>query len=250
MSANESKTDKLAFVHGHPSYIAADFHYEPHAHPYNELVLVQQGRFRTRVAGQDFVAQRGDVLLYLAGTVHEEWVECNAPVLVWACAFRWNGFQQDEPILRRDSHGHIQELLAQIHLLKKTSGAYICLRILTKIVEELERLKTAKPDSMVEQVRTFIRSRLAHPLTVDDLAEIAGLSQSHFARLYRDNAGRTPMEDVRFLRVEEARRLIMTTQLPLRQIAPMVGLSNEYHLSRLLRTHLGVGVRDLRQSKK
>lgn len=57
------------------------------------------------------------------------------------------------------------------------------------------------------------------------------------------------MEDVRRLRVEEARELIITTNLLLKEIAPLVGLSDEYQLSRLLRRYLGVSTRKLRKSE-
>jgi transcriptional regulator GlxA family with amidase domain len=46
--------------------------------------------------------------------------------------------------------------------------------------------------------------------------------------------------------MEQARDLIRGTTLPLRTIAKRVGLRSEQHLSRLLRTHFGVGVRELR----
>lgn len=243
---NSGTLTGITFCHTHPSYIPANHHFAPHAHPHHELVLVQQGRFRSRVDGTDTVAKRGDILLYLAGTVHEEWCENAAPVLVWACGFGWNGFEADEPLLRHDTFGRIQELLARIHHMKKTSGPRLCLSILSTLLTELKRLKTTLPDTMVERVQTYIRSNISNSLTIEELAALTGFSQGYFARWYKTHAGRTPMEDVRLLRVEEARRLITTTALPLHKIAPLVGLSNEYHLSRLLKTHLGVGVRDLR----
>ena len=47
------------------------------------------------------------------------------------------------------------------------------------------------------------------------------------------------MEDVRTLRVEYARELILTTNLPLKAIAPMAGMSSEYALSKVFRRVLG-----------
>ncbi len=242
----EASLKRLIFHHTHPSYITAGHHYERHNHSHHELVLIQQGQFRARVMDTDFVARRGDILLYTAGVYHEEWAEKRAPVLVWACGFSWDGFEPDEPILRRDTYGRVQELLAGAHCVKKSIGPHMCANALRALVAELERLKTTPPDSIVEQVRTYIRARIAERVTVEDLARVTGLSQAYFARRYRALAGRTPMEDVRFLRIEEARRLIMTTEMSLHEIAPQVGISTEYHLSRLLRTHLGVGVRELR----
>jgi transcriptional regulator GlxA family with amidase domain len=47
------------------------------------------------------------------------------------------------------------------------------------------------------------------------------------------------MEDVRFLRIERARELIMTTNAPLKTIAEATGIANVYHLSHLFRQRLG-----------
>jgi len=56
------------------------------------------------------------------------------------------------------------------------------------------------------------------------------------------------MEDARFQRVEEARRLIQTSSLPLSEIAETVGIPGESYLRRLLKSLLGVGMRELRPS--
>jgi transcriptional regulator GlxA family with amidase domain len=70
---------------------------------------------------------------------------------------------------------------------------------------------------------------------LDDLARKAGMSKYHFVRLYKKLSGRTPMNDVRMIRVEAARDLIITTDLPLKTIATRVGLGNEYYLCRVFR---------------
>jgi AraC family transcriptional regulator len=78
------------------------------------------------------------------------------------------------------------------------------------------------------------------------LAHVAGLSKFHFIRAYTAQAGLTPMADVRAIRLDAARHLILTTDLPLKVIAPQVGLASEFHLSRLFTAHFGAGVRQLR----
>jgi transcriptional regulator GlxA family with amidase domain len=69
-------------------------------------------------------------------------------------------------------------------------------------------------------------------ITVDELARRAGLSRAHFIRRYKQAAQRTPMQDLRMIRVELARELLLTTDLPLKAIAARTGFCDEYHLSR------------------
>ena len=236
---------EAVFHHGHPSYIPALFHYEAHSHCHHEMILVQQGRLRARVGGSDCVAGRGDILLYTAGTLHEEWTE-DCPVLVWTCSFDWSGLGPNERLLRHDAHGRVQELLARMNFLKQIGKRHLCPLVVQVMLVEFKRLATLESNAMVEQVRAFIRSNLDSPFSLDDLAQAAGLSKCHFVRQYRTITGRTPMEDARILRVEEARHLLINSTLLLREIAPKVGLRDEYQLSRLLKIHLGMGARELR----
>lgn len=241
---------KIEFISAHPTYIPKGYHYESHCHLYNELVLIQQGRYRSRVAGVDRIASPGDILLYPQGMVHEEWVEDSQLVLTWACTFKQSG---QAFIFCHDTNGRVQELLAQLtgdtmvaHFPKKQKDQRVG-ALFEMLLVELRELVRGQPMSMVEQVRRYIRNNLPRVLTLDELSAVVGLSKYHFARQYHAHTGRTPMEDVRFLRAEEARKLILNTTLPLCSIAPQVGLPDEFRLSRLLKGIFGVGARELRQ---
>lgn len=244
--------EDMDFWSAWPCFFEPGSHFRTHAHDYHELIVIQQGQYRARVSTQERIAGPGDVLFYSAGRVHEEWVEGDKPVLLWSCNFRCTGLRHAEPAFRRDVHGNLMEHIARINhywMQNEINNGYqdIFPPLMAKVLEELDRLPCWEPYTMVDQVRDYVRPRLTESFTVADLAKVAGLSKSHFAKRYQELSGRTPMEDIRIFRVEEAGRLIATTPLPLHEIAPIVGIANVYHLSRLLKTVLGVGVRDLRK---
>lgn len=242
------------FILAYSHFIRVNHHFELHTHDHHEVVLVQYGRFRSQVCGHEYVAFRDDILLYTAGTPHEEWAEGGKPTLTYSCSFKHNGIAPDEPVFRWDAHNKVQEILAELcfwHYADVNNNEQIrhrkeALLVLEALVEELRRLTVYEPRGMVDQVRAFIRSRMTDPITVDDLADLAGLSRCYFIGRYHALTGRTPMEDVRLMRVEEARRIIVTTDLPLYEVAQRVGVASEYHLSHLLKKHLGTGARELR----
>lgn len=257
MSEDKQERSQPQFLFAYPVYVSVNYHFGLHAHDHNELVIVQHGRFRSRVGNEEHLAFRGDILLYTARTPHEEWAEDGKPVLSWACAFKYDGFTGNEPVFCWDAHGRVQELMAyltELHYndeLRREHHRHTdeAPAVLLEVIKELHLLTAYESHGMVDQVRSFIRSRMDQDIAVEDLADVAGVSSSHFIRQYRALTGRTPMDDVRHMRVEEARRLITTTDLTLSQIAPRVGMANEYHLSRLLRQHLGQGVRELRHAQ-
>ncbi len=89
-------------------------------------------------------------------------------------------------------------------------------------------------------MHNHIATHLAEPIAVGDLAVIAGMSLAHFIRSYRGLTGRTPMAEVRRARLEVARHLVATSDLPLREIPGRVGLATVQHLTRLFRKHFGI----------
>lgn len=105
-------------------------------------------------------------------------------------------------------------------------------------------------DPIVEETRSWVLAHVADEIRLDDLAELAGLSRYHFIRRYKSATGHTPMEDVRTIRVDHARSLLLTTDLTLKEIAPRSGLGDEYSLSRVFRRVLGTSPRSLRRFHK
>lgn len=81
--------------------------------------------------------------------------------------------------------------------------------------------------------------RLADPLTVDDLAHVAGLSRYHFTRLFNAHVGAAPMTWLNDLRLKEAGRLLRTTSLPLKDIAARCGFSDANYFGKVFRARIG-----------
>jgi YesN/AraC family two-component response regulator len=95
------------------------------------------------------------------------------------------------------------------------------------------------PESRVRSVDAFIRTHLAERLSVEDLAQAAGLSVFYFTRMFKAATGRTPHDYVMEVRVEEAEKLLASTQLPLGEIASRLGFANQAHFSAVFRRKRG-----------
>ena len=100
---------------------------------------------------------------------------------------------------------------------------------------------------MVSAVHDCVRHGISQSITLEMLANHVGLSKYHFARRYRIASGLTPMADVRSMRLEYVRDLLLTTHLPVKSIAAMAGFSDEAVLYRHFRQRLGITPRQLRQ---
>jgi AraC-like DNA-binding protein len=71
-----------------------------------------------------------------------------------------------------------------------------------------------------------MRERLAEPLTIDDLATAAMFSRYHFSRLFRRLTGISPGRFLAAIRIQEAKRLLVSTSLTVAAISTSVGYTS------------------------
>jgi len=93
----------------------------------------------------------------------------------------------------------------------------------------------------------YIETHLIDELSAEKLADVAGMSVPHFNRVFRKTLRLSPMEYVLSLRVQEAQRLLVTTDLPLSEIATTVGFYDQSHFTKRFRKVTGITPRQYRK---
>jgi AraC family transcriptional regulator len=93
-------------------------------------------------------------------------------------------------------------------------------------------------DCQFAAVRAVMEERLADPVSLAELASIAGLSVSQFSRQFKARTGLAPHRFLLGLRVDQACRLLRTDCTPIADIAVRCGFSHQEHLTRVMRAHL------------
>ena len=91
-----------------------------------------------------------------------------------------------------------------------------------------------------DSLHAWVAANLHENLTVERLAEHAGMSMRTFARTYASQSGRTPAKMVEAMRLEAACRALEKTALPLKAIAANTGYVEEQNLRRVFQRQLGV----------
>jgi transcriptional regulator GlxA family with amidase domain len=86
----------------------------------------------------------------------------------------------------------------------------------------------------------WLVSHLAEPLTIEDMAEHAGWAPRTFARRFAAETGTTPARWLAAQRLDHARRLLESTDLPVDQVAERSGLGTAGNLRLHLARRLGV----------
>src|SRR5215469_10912399 len=85
----------------------------------------------------------------------------------------------------------------------------------------------------------YVDAHLAERITLYQLARMAGLSTGHFCRAFKQTFGVPTHAYLIRRRVERAQSVMLSTQLPLSEIALACGLSDQSHFTRLFRRIVG-----------
>lgn len=97
----------------------------------------------------------------------------------------------------------------------------------------------AVEDRNLARALQFIRERACTGLSVDQVAEAAGLSRSVLQRRFREVLEKTVHEAIFDTRLKRACELLTETELPLIDIAEQAGFKHQEYLGAVFRAHFG-----------
>ncbi len=104
-----------------------------------------------------------------------------------------------------------------------------------------------KEPPRLRDISTFVLEHVDQPLPVERIAAGVGMSPRTLSRWCREHLQESPAELVRRVRVDEARRLLEETSLPLKDITARTGLGDVSTLWRVFTQRLGVTPAEYRQ---
>jgi len=107
---------------------------------------------------------------------------------------------------------------------------------------------TGLPRYKLRRVTEYIDSRIGGPISLDDLAEVAGVSRFHFHRQFRKSLGVTPHEYVLRARIERAKGLLTGSDLTVGEVSGAVGFADQSHFSNIFRKLTAMTPRSFRDS--
>ena len=122
-----------------------------------------------------------------------------------------------------------------------------CAKILHRLLAELFfNNATFSPSTRtshfhsLEPSLSFLRQNLDRHVSLEEMAKQAGLSESHFSRLFKEQTGHSPLDYFIFLKIQHACTLLAVTDLAVKEISLAVGYGDCYYFSRLFKKVVGV----------
>lgn len=95
-------------------------------------------------------------------------------------------------------------------------------------------------------ITTYIQAHYHSELTLEAMAQRAGITPSYFSRLFKDYAGMSFVSYVAETRIEAAKKM-MELDYTMQSIASSVGYRDYRYFSRVFRTHTGLSPKEYRR---
>ncbi|MCI7813532.1 MAG: AraC family transcriptional regulator [Lachnospiraceae bacterium] len=192
-------------------------------------------------AGDCFLVYPNQEILYYADE-NDPWEYCwigfsgsDAPSILGA-----TDFSPESPVLFSCPFGdEIQKQFLYIYAIRgndfknaveMTGKLYTALALFMKDTNQTKKRGTY--DGYVQKSIEYISSHYSYPITVEDIAQYAGVSRSHLFRAFQSCLKQSPKEYLISFRIKQACLLLKTSDLSITSIANSVGFDNSLYFSK------------------
>jgi AraC family transcriptional regulator len=97
--------------------------------------------------------------------------------------------------------------------------------------------------------KEMLRASIGSDLSIATVAAVCRLTPNHFGRCFKRSTGDTPYQYLTRLRLEEAKRLMLTAQRSLAEIALACGFGDQSHFTRIFSRNVGTSPAAWRRSR-
>lgn len=110
----------------------------------------------------------------------------------------------------------------------------------------LSTKKHSKKDGVIQSIE-YMREHISDIITLDDLAEVAGLSVSHYCAMFKLKTMQTPMQLYTSMKIQRACQLLQNKNQTIKAISYSLGFFDQYHFSKVFKQVMGVAPKNFRR---
>lgn len=160
-----------------------------------------------------------------------------------------------DPAIAQMTSALLQAMTEKVDdLYAETSAAWLAVHLVTRYGTRSGIGDSRSPgvisDARVARVIEFMSAHFDQPLTLDQLAAEACVSKFHFTRLFRSKVGQSPLGFLTDLRLEAARRMLVTSDLSVAAVGEACGYRAPSHFSAAFTARYGLTPTAFRATSK
>lgn len=243
-----------------------------HWHVEYEMIIVKKGQLKLILDGKSFYVNEGESAFISGGVVHggipeeceyycivfdlaalfKDVALCSKSVAIFLtnadCFTGVYGAERKQSAIMREILYSMQNRdngydLNVIGLLWKLLGAFVS----EPVISEGEQINKSQRQKL-KDVLSYIRKNIDKNITLEELAQVSGMSPRYFCRVFKSMTGRTPIEYVNYYRIETASQMLITTGESVTDIALNCGFNDMSYFSKMFKKLKGINPSKFRQA--
>lgn len=230
-------------------FYPAGMRQDRHRHRFPALSFVVSGQYRECIERKVHSREMSTLIYHPADEEHAVAFESDVQILSVEFSINDNASNTAHSIDRGSSH--CSELIAwfgirlRCEIARSDSASYLAIEgLISEMLAEGSRGKVLTEEKGAAQwlarATDFIHDNFKTNLSLEEVAQIAGVHSAHLSRVFRQKMGCTVGEYLRRLRFEFACQQILSTEKSLCQVAHDAGFADQSHFNRIFRAQMGV----------
>lgn len=114
----------------------------------------------------------------------------------------------------------------------------------------MERMSTdtlAVSDPKLVKVVAYLKKHALEPITMTDILKAVPMARRSLERSFQQAFGRSPVDEIRRIRIDKVRKLLAETDMPMQEIAEACGYATYNYLTHVFKQTTGKTPRDYRK---
>lgn len=105
---------------------------------------------------------------------------------------------------------------------------------------KLTKERQTRPADVVESIKAYLRHNYALQINFSDIASQYAFSSAYLVKIFKEHTGTSPGKYLRGYRIDIAKKLLMDSNLPVKEIAGKVGFEDQFHFSKIFKNEVGI----------
>lgn len=234
----------------------------PHLHTSAELIYIEEGSATLTVGSLEYLIQKGDFAYIMPSTLHSVSpdtyqtsifvINCKTD-LIDSVLKKFNGCRPASPVLRaHDVPKDLPYALSALALEENDDIAISWLNLIFSFVcfnLRFANITEGATADLSSRILSYLGGHYREPLSLDDLANAMGVSRFHLSHMFATKFGIGFKEYLNNLRVECAKGLLRSTDMPISEVSANSGFENQRTFNRVFGDNTGITPRDYRYGK-
>lgn len=115
---------------------------------------------------------------------------------------------------------------------------------------DIKKVGSDSAQQYVRRVTEYINEKYSEPIRIQEIADYCGLDRSYLGKVFKADTGYTPQEYLLLVRMQKAKALLETSDMPVKHVGYSVGYSDPLAFSKAFKLETGISPREYRKYGK